>query len=154
MIVDAARQRTRERGGNTVLKRGSATRQILDELTELTKAPTTREWKAKWSAAARRVEQSRADHDEAQRASNAPTDLRTARQKRSPALSDTRRRAWPNLLADDRAVDAGIWHGYCTAPAQPEPPPLSVKQWGQLSDGDRRFRPLLLQSQAKPRSVD
>lgn len=101
MIVDAARQRIRDRGGNTILKRGSATRQILEELTELTKAPTTREWKAKWSAAARRVEQSKADHDEAQRAIDAPTDLRTVRQKRSPGLSDTRRQAWPNLLADD-----------------------------------------------------
>ena len=70
MIVDAARRRIRDRGGNAVLKRGSATRQILDELTELTTASTDRKWKAKLAAATRRVEQSRMDHDEAQRASD------------------------------------------------------------------------------------
>lgn len=100
-IVDAARQRIRERGGNRILNRGSATRQILNELTELTKSPTSREWKAKLAAAARRAEQSRADHEDAQRAINAPVDLRTATPKRAPGRLDTRRRAWPNLLAEE-----------------------------------------------------
>ena len=97
MIVDAARRRIRDRGGNAVLKRGSATRQILDELTELTAASTDRKWKAKLAAATRRVEQSRMDHDEAQRAS----DHLQSRQPARLISTDSLRRAWPNLLDEE-----------------------------------------------------
>lgn len=67
-IVQAVRRRVRERGGNHILSRGSAQRQILDELTELTSGPVPTDWTAKLSAARRRVEQSRKDHAEAQAA--------------------------------------------------------------------------------------
>lgn len=96
-ILDAARLQIRRRGGNAVLKRGSATRQILDELTELTAAPTDRTLKAKLTAATRRVEQSRIDHAEAQHA----RDLAGARQPAAGAPTDSLRRAWPNLLGED-----------------------------------------------------
>lgn len=70
-IVMALRQRIRDRGGNRVLSRGSAQRQILDEITELTAGPIPTDWTAKLSAAQRRVEQSRKDHAEAQAAQHA-----------------------------------------------------------------------------------
>lgn len=70
-ILAAVRSRIRERGGNRALYPGSASKQILDEIMELTTAPTTKEWKAKLSAGHRRVEQSRADHMEAQDAFDA-----------------------------------------------------------------------------------
>lgn len=70
-IVKALRQRIRDRGGNHVLSRGSAQRQILDEITELTAGPIPTNWTAKLSAAQRRVEQSRKDHAEAQAAQRA-----------------------------------------------------------------------------------
>ena len=71
-IVQAVRRRVRERGGNHILSRGSAQRQILDELTELTSGPVPTDWTAKLSAAHRRVEQSRKDHEEAQAAKVQP----------------------------------------------------------------------------------
>ncbi len=103
VIVDAARRRIHERGGNNVLFRGSASRQILDELTELTKTPSNREWKAKWSAAARRVEQSRMDHDEARGAVSVSDRrrLRAVRDQTPEERSGTLRRAWPNLLTEE-----------------------------------------------------
>jgi len=70
-IVQAVRQRVRDRGGNHILSRGSAQRQILDELTELTSGPVPVDWTAKISAAHRRVERSRKDHSEAQAAQRA-----------------------------------------------------------------------------------
>lgn len=97
VIVAAVRRRIIDRGGNAVLKRGSATRQILNELTELTVAPTGRKLKAQLAAAARRVEQSRVDHDEAQRAQ----DVAQAGQPVAPAPADSLRRRWPNLLGDE-----------------------------------------------------
>lgn len=97
VTVGALRRRIRDRGGNTVLKRGSATRQILDELTELTTAPTDRKLKAQLAAAARRVEQSRIDHEEAQRAQEAAQAGKPA----ALAPADSRRRSWPNLLGDE-----------------------------------------------------
>jgi putative transposase len=97
MIVDAARRRIRDRGGNAVLKRGSATRQILDELTELTAAPTDRAVKGKLAAASRRVEQSRIDHDEARHASD-DTDHARSSQPNPRMSTEVLRRVWPNLL--------------------------------------------------------
>jgi putative transposase len=97
-IVDLARQRIRRRGGNTVLKRGSATRQILDELTELTATPAPPKLKSKMIAARLRVEQSRTDHGEAQQARDLASPARPAAQRaRQP---EHVRRAWPNLLED------------------------------------------------------
>ncbi|WP_454164275.1 transposase [Gordonia iterans] len=64
-IVQAVRRRIRERGGNKTLSRGSAQRQILEELTELTSQSAPTDWTSKVSAANRRVEQSRKDHAEA-----------------------------------------------------------------------------------------
>ena len=100
MIVSVARRRIRERGGNSVLKRGSATRQILNEIGEITKAPPEG-WRKKLSAAARRVEQSRTDHDEAQRAA-ARAVIRDPRPNSRSATvnSDKTRCAWPNLLTE------------------------------------------------------
>ncbi|WP_422424241.1 Mu transposase C-terminal domain-containing protein [Rhodococcus sp. 7Tela_A2] len=70
-ILAAVRSRIRERGGNRTLFPGSASRQILDEIMELTTAPKTKEWKAKLSAGHRRVEQSRVDHTDTQSAFDA-----------------------------------------------------------------------------------
>ena len=103
VILDAARRGVRRRGGNNVLKRHSATRQIIDELGELITPPIRgRELRKKLRAAARRVEQSRNDHDEAQQAQ------RMASRQLSPAPVndervpvDVRRREWPNLLDGD-----------------------------------------------------
>jgi putative transposase len=97
-IVDLARQRIRHRGGNNVLKRGSATRQILDELTELTATPVTPKLRSKMIAARLRAEQSRADHGEAQQARDLANPARPAtRRARQPKHV---RRAWPNLLEE------------------------------------------------------
>lgn len=98
-IVDAACQRIRLRGGNDVLHRGSATRQILDELIELTSTPTKAEWSRKMAAATLRVEQSRADHDEAQRAQDRANPVRLIRKRQAGAAAFTD--AWPNLLDAD-----------------------------------------------------
>lgn len=102
-IVSEACRRIRVRGGNSVLKRGSATQQILDEITELTRTPVVPRWKPKLNAAARRVEQSRNDHDEAQRAINAlahssSTDVPDMSD--SPVDATSLRRVWPNLLTE------------------------------------------------------
>ncbi|WP_342752213.1 hypothetical protein [Mycolicibacterium hodleri] len=96
-IVDLARQRIRRRGGNTVLKRGSATRQILAELTELTATPGSPYVTSKLKAAARRVEQSRIDHAEAQYAQDSsPTEPAVVPAVSAASLSQ----AWPNLLEE------------------------------------------------------
>lgn len=97
VIVGALRRRIIDRGGNAVLKRGSATSQILNELTELTSAPTDRKLKAQLAAAARRVEQSRIDHDEAQRAQ----DDAQARPPATPVPASSMRQQWPNLLSEE-----------------------------------------------------
>lgn len=68
LVLDSVRARIAARGGNLALNRESTQRMILDELTELTTTPSTREWKARISAAARRVESSTRDHAEAQQA--------------------------------------------------------------------------------------
>ena len=53
-IVDEACKRIRQRGGNTVLNRGSATRQILSELVLLTEPSKNRTVKSMQGAAKRR----------------------------------------------------------------------------------------------------
>lgn len=68
LVLASVRQRINARGGNLNLNRETTQRMILDELTELTTTPSTREWRAKISAAARRVEASTRDHAEAQEA--------------------------------------------------------------------------------------
>lgn len=98
-IVDAARRIIRNRGGNAVLNRDSATRQILEELTELTRSASAPEWNRKLAAAARRVEQSRADLAEAQRAQTKATSVRPISSGRPHDRG--LREAWPNLLEND-----------------------------------------------------
>ena len=97
-IVNAALKRVRERGGNNVLNRGSATRQILDELIELTSSPGKAEWKRKIAAAALRVEHSRRDHAEAQGAQNLHNPVRLIAKHRPQPASFAE--SWPNLLDD------------------------------------------------------
>jgi putative transposase len=97
-IVDAARQRIRERGGNLILNRGSATRQILAELVQLTKPSKSRNRRTMLAAAARRVEQSREDHAEAQAAQEKLTpELPTPVVETNAIQPQRLRRAWPNL---------------------------------------------------------
>lgn len=67
-VLDHVLTGIRRRGGNLALNVESTQRLILDELTELTTTPSTREWRAAISAAARRVETSTRDHAEAQEA--------------------------------------------------------------------------------------
>jgi putative transposase len=95
-IVDVACARIRRRGGNDVLKRHSATRQILDELTQITATPAKPKLRRQLTAARLRVEQSRIDHAEAQQAQD----------RAKPALPAARRapssrQPWPNLLEED-----------------------------------------------------
>ncbi|WP_224112515.1 Mu transposase C-terminal domain-containing protein [Mycobacterium avium] len=95
-IVDHVCQRIRERGGNNVLHRNSATRQIIDELTQITEAPIGPRLRRKLTASRLRVEQARVDHAEAQ-----------AAQKRlhpSPPPGPRpsgRNQQWPNLLDEE-----------------------------------------------------
>ncbi|MBX7131985.1 MAG: hypothetical protein K1X67_04815 [Fimbriimonadaceae bacterium] len=101
-IVDAACRRIRERGGNDVLQRNTATRQIIESLGEITRAADSKEWKSRVIAARRRVDQSHQLHAEAQAA--APTPRPGASTKpnasREPAEEpfDKFRGAWPNLM--------------------------------------------------------
>ncbi|WP_179963554.1 integrase [Mycobacterium marseillense] len=94
-ITNAARRRIRNRGGNAVLKRGLATQQIIEELGELTATPRSKSWQKRLAAAARRVEQSRIDHDEVEHARDQI--YPTVRAPRTPRLTSIRS-AWPNLL--------------------------------------------------------
>jgi putative transposase len=94
-IVNVACKRIRDRGGNRVIDRNTATQQILDELTQITATPTRPELRKMVAAARDRVEQDRIDHGESQAAQNrlnppapaAPPDFST-------------RGAWPNLLEE------------------------------------------------------
>ena len=95
-IVDAMRRRIRRRGGNSVLKRNSATRQILEELTQLTETPAKPKLRKMLTAARLRVEQARVDHGEAQQAQNLAKPAPQAER-----LAPVARQAWPNLLEDD-----------------------------------------------------
>jgi hypothetical protein len=63
-VLDRALRRIRERGGNRSINKTVIMRQIIDEIGELTTAPTTDEWRAKMSAAQLRWEQSQRDHAE------------------------------------------------------------------------------------------
>ncbi|MUL74488.1 leucine zipper domain-containing protein [Mycolicibacterium sp. CBMA 226] len=97
-IVDAACRIIRARGGNNVLTRHSATRLILAELGELTRNPPRSAWKT-LAAATQRVEQSRADHEEAQQAQNRVVTVHAINPRES--LSDRFRQPWPNLLEEN-----------------------------------------------------
>jgi putative transposase len=97
-ITNAARRRIRNRGGNAVLKRGLATHQIIEELGELTTTPRTKAAQKKLAAAARRVEQSRIDHDEAEQAQDQICAAPTA--PSTPLLASIRS-PWPNLLDEE-----------------------------------------------------
>lgn len=94
-IVDVARARIRRRGGNNVLKRHSATRQILDELTQITATPAKPKLRKQLTAARLRVAQSRTDHAEAQQAQDRTMPASPAA-RRAPSA----RQSWPNLLED------------------------------------------------------
>jgi len=100
-IVDEARKRIRQRGGNTVLNRGSATRLILSEVVQLTEPSKSRKGRAVQAAAKRRVEQSREDHAEAQAAMDRAASQRPEQASEVRGISrDRLRRPWPNLLED------------------------------------------------------
>lgn len=91
-IVGHVCQRIRDRGGNKVLHRNSATRQIIDELTQITEAPVGTKLRRSLTAGRLRVEQAQGDHGEAQAAQERthPT---------PPRPRPTRRnQEWPNLL--------------------------------------------------------
>jgi putative transposase len=94
-IVNAARRRIRDRGGNLVLNRNSATRQIVDELTQITEAPAKPKLRKKLIAARLRVEQAKADHGEAQRLQAQAQPVRSPARRASSA-----REAWPELPED------------------------------------------------------
>lgn len=101
-LVATACRRIRDRGGNTVLSKNSATRQILDELTELARVDKLESDSSRLVAATLRVEQARWDHDEAQRAiqlhpeTPANKTISAWARDRSPV-----RTQWPDLLAED-----------------------------------------------------
>ncbi|WP_234821111.1 leucine zipper domain-containing protein [Mycobacteroides abscessus] len=97
-------QRIRDRGGNSVLTRNSATRQILAELTQLTEVPPNPKARAKIAAGAHRVENSQIDHREAQSAQDDAAPLQhNDRNARAPLA--VIRRAWPNMLERNRQTD-------------------------------------------------
>ncbi|MFC7495514.1 MULTISPECIES: hypothetical protein [unclassified Nocardioides] len=64
-VLAAVRKRVARRGGNLALNKRSSDELILRELTQLVAQPPTSETRALLSAAARRVEASRRDHEEA-----------------------------------------------------------------------------------------
>ncbi len=102
-IVATACRRVRDRGGNTVLNRNSATRQILDELTELSRVTKP---SGDWNpvvAATLRVEQARRDHNEAQRAIHEYPLKKHIDDPTATAVSRdvSIRTRWPDLLTED-----------------------------------------------------
>jgi hypothetical protein len=92
-IVGHVCQRIRDRGGNTVLHRNSATRQIIDELTQITEAPVGPKLRRKLTASRLRVEQSQGYHGEAQAAQE-----RTHPSQPPCPRPPGRNQEWPNLL--------------------------------------------------------
>lgn len=94
-IVDAARRRIRDRGGNGVLNRHSSTRQILAELTQITEAPVKPKLRKELTAARLRVEQAKTDHAEAQRLQDQLLPARPPARRTSSA-----REVWPDLPED------------------------------------------------------
>lgn len=64
VVRDRALHQIRERGGNRRLNKTVIMRQIIDEITELTTAPSTDEWRTKMSAARLRHQQALKDHAE------------------------------------------------------------------------------------------
>ncbi|MDN5804850.1 MAG: hypothetical protein L0H26_09755, partial [Microlunatus sp.] len=65
VVVQAARQLIRARGGNGVVSRRNVTREIVSAITELTTAPTDEEWRGRLIRASMRHEQALVDHAEA-----------------------------------------------------------------------------------------
>lgn len=65
VVVQAARQLIRARGGNGVVSRRNVAREIVAAITELTTAPTEEEWRGKLIRASMRHEQALVDHAEA-----------------------------------------------------------------------------------------
>jgi putative transposase len=101
-IVATACRRIRDRGGNTVLNKDSATRQILRELTELARVDKSDADCSQLAAATLRVEQARRDHNEAQSAirkyAQKSTNMATSAWLRDPSAVRTR---WPDLSTED-----------------------------------------------------
>lgn len=105
LVLDSVRTRIKARGGNLALNKESTQRLILTELTELSKTPSTREWRARISAAARRVEASARDHTEAQEAqadalSTAGKVTRLPARPGEPVEVSAYVDQWPDLEAD------------------------------------------------------
>ncbi|WP_293004447.1 integrase [Mycobacterium sp.] len=101
-MVAAACQRIRDRGGNPVLTRLSATRQILDELTELARVDKPDTDYSQLIAATLRVDQSRRDHNEAQDAMRLyPRKHSTKKSLAGAGELSTARGRWPDLLAEE-----------------------------------------------------
>jgi transposase InsO family protein len=96
-IVGHACALIRNRGGNHVLKRDSATKLILDQLGEITSASKRPAMRRKLAAAAMRVDQATIDHGEAQRAQDVITPRSTSR----PQPAQSLRQPWPNYLDED-----------------------------------------------------
>jgi hypothetical protein len=91
-IVDIALKRIRRRGGNLVLDKHSATRQIIDELGQITEAPAKPKLRKQLIAARLRQESSRIDHAEAQRVQDQLQPARLPVRRRSAVLE-----VWPDL---------------------------------------------------------
>lgn len=91
-IVDIALKRIRRRGGNLVLDKHSATRQIIDELGQITEAPAKPKLRKQLIAARLRQESSRIDHAEAQRVQDQLQPARLPPRRRSAVLE-----VWPDL---------------------------------------------------------
>jgi hypothetical protein len=102
-IVATACRRIRDRGGNTVLTKDSATRQILNELTELARVGKTDADGSQLVAATLRVEQARRDHNEAQRAIHEYPPKKHLDDPTATAMSRgvSIRTRWPDLLTED-----------------------------------------------------
>jgi putative transposase len=100
--VEAARKLIRERGGNGVLKRHSATHQIIEEVGDLmTSEPKSADMRRKLRADRLRGEQSQRDHAEAQAAQTHRTldNLIEGGARGRPRIDvDVLRRPWPNLI--------------------------------------------------------
>lgn len=96
LIVATALGGIRRRGGNNVLNYGSATRQIIEELGQITAStrPAVRKMVAR---AEQRVEQSRIDHDEAEQASEMLKTVRST-QAKAKAKAKPLSQPWPNFL--------------------------------------------------------
>ncbi|WP_193045336.1 integrase [Mycolicibacterium baixiangningiae] len=92
-IVNLALKRIRRRGGNLVLNKHSATRQIIDELGQITETPAKPKLQKQLIAARMREERAKIDHAEAQRVQDHLRPARPPARRRSAAA----REVWPPL---------------------------------------------------------